>query len=227
MVLTPTDLVDPQTRRLRVAATEEAAAEAHVVAAPEAVSEPETVVEPSAIAEAETPEPNEEPEPAIESIANPTAAALVGCWQWSNGARIAIDDQGVATNGPVRGQWRSLDAANRFEIEWPPIEDTITLASNGRSFDGVGLFGVRFSARRLDEGSGLAGRWQRHDGVVLELAADRTATAGTLSGGWSGSGNSFRIEWPLIDEVTLSEDGERLDVSNQFGEATATRRSGC
>ena len=228
MVLTPTDLLDPQTRRLRVAAAEESTVVAEVVAASDAM--PESVAEPATIAETEvsdTPEQNDESNLPVESVANPVTAALVGCWQWSNGARIIIDEEGVATNGPVRGQWRSLGAADRFEIAWPPIEDTITLSSNGRSFDGVGAFGIRFSATRLSGDAGLAGRWQRHDGVMLDFAADGAASAGPLRGTWSGSGGTFRVEWPLIDEVTLSGDSERLDAVNQFGQVTATRRPGC
>ncbi len=217
MVLTPTDLLSPQTRRLEVAAAPDAvAAQAAETSSTAAVRNPEP-----------EPEPEPEPVPVVQPPAAVEPATLIGCWRWSNGARIRIAADGVAANGPVRGQWRSADAPNRFEVEWPPIEDTITLASNGRSFDGVGAFGIRYTATRIGQGDGLSGQWRRQDGVVLNFAGDGAASGGPLRGRWSGSGDSFRIEWPLIDEVTVSKDGERLDAVNQFGRVTAKRQPDC
>lgn len=207
MVLTPTDLLEPGVRRLQ------------------SETRPEPVMELKA-----PPEPRDAESEVKQAIpAEPPAKpVLIGCWHWSNGAQISIEPDGVVVNGPIRGQWQASVTANQFEIVWPPIEDTITLASNGRSFTGVGLFGTQFSATRIGLGTGLAGQWRRQDGVILEFTTDGVATGGPMRGQWSSeSDRKFRIEWPLVDDVTVAKDGERLNAVNQFGRVTATRRTGC
>ena len=201
LVLTPTDLLLPQARRLPA---EQGASEARSLTAP-------------------TGSKTQEPD----SQAVDTQPAVLGCWRWSNGATIEFDEQGTATNGAATGRWRAGDATRRFNVTWPPVQDTITLASDGRTFDGIGAFGIRFTATKLDAGTGLAGRWRRQDGVVLTFTDDGAATAGSLRGTWSGSARTYRIEWPLIDAIVVSEDGEQLDARNQFGTATGKRQPSC
>ncbi|MEO1244154.1 MAG: hypothetical protein AAFX56_00605 [Pseudomonadota bacterium] len=212
MVLNPTDLLEPGTRRRAVGQTEKADA-------PEPARAPETVT--TAPATKPTLAPHVEPEPPP-----PPQPTLAGCWKWSNGLKISLLEDGTAVNGIARGTWRAVSGG--FEIEWPPIEDTLTLSDNGSRFDGKGLFGVTFSGARVGAGSGINGQWRRQDGVVLEFRADGSATAGSLNGAWERrDAKRYSVSWPVTDTISMSADTNRLDIVNQFGKATALRDSGC
>ncbi|MEM7415295.1 MAG: hypothetical protein AAF389_07350 [Gemmatimonadota bacterium] len=152
--------------------------------------------------------------------------ALIGRWLWSNGAQISIADGGTATNGPAQGRWRVDAEAGVYRIEWP-IVDRIRIAADGRSFTGTGVAGIEFTGARAAGGAGLTGSWRRQDGVLLEFSADGGASGAGLNGQWTtDSDGTFVVTWRLVDTVTLSADGNELEVENLFGRATATRQPG-
>ena len=210
LVLTPADLLEPGTRRRAAVrkSTEQASAPS-----PDAVA-----ALPAEVPTAAPPAESESPAP--------PKASLAGCWRWSNGARITLMEDGTAVNGIFRGSWRSLSTG--YVIQWPPIEDTLTVSGDGDRFDGKGFFDIPFSGTRMTAGDGLTGQWRRQDGVVLDFRTDGSVTAGSLRGRWTQQAPSrYTVSWPVRDVVSMSDDGERLTIVNQFGKATATRGSGC
>ena len=203
MVLTPTDLLTPGSRRL------------------ERASEPTAESSPSA--DRSPPSPVEAP-PELEQPTEPQPELLVGVWRWSNGLQIKVDADGSASNGIAAGRWSSGKSSREFEIEWPAIEDRITISADEQTLNGVGAIGVQYTARRVDGDTGIVGRWRRQDGVILQFSADGSVAGGPLTGRWSKSGGNYVVSWPLVDAVTVSPSGDRLEAVNQFGQVTATRQ---
>ena len=176
---------------------------------------------------------DEEPSEDDDAGATPPATApvsagetrLAGCWLWSNGVSVVIHDDGHVQAGVVQSRWTPGDSAGRYSIEWPPIRDTWTLGAEGRRFQSVSSLNVTLSGERISgDSASPAGQWRRSDGAVLNLAAGGAITAGPYYGSWSAKGaDRVVLEWPLVDEVTMEQGGQRLRMRSQFASSSAQR----
>jgi len=154
---------------------------------------------------------------------------LSGCWNWSTGSYIVIDDDGTAHNGPFGANWKIIDIAKRrYRIVWPSFVDTLSLSTEGDSLSGTNNYGLPVTAtRKSGEKTTLVGSWLWMSGVTINIRTDFSFTGGALKGIWRKAGNHWIIEWPLVDTVTLSKNGLNLKVKNQFGSVTAKRDIHC
>ncbi len=62
---------------------------------------------------------------------------------------------------------------------------------------------------------------------MVHVGASSLVVAGGLKGKWSKSGKNWLIEWPIIDDISMSRDRQSLRIKNQFGSATAQREANC
>ncbi len=155
---------------------------------------------------------------------------LMGCWNWANGGYIVIEQNGKARNGNVKANWKTVDAIKqRYKIIWPPIIDTLTLSANKSELSGSNSFGLPVSAKRktTPKASNLMGRWLWNGGLLVDIYPDNTLSGGVFHGRVKKAGDSWIIEWPVDDEVSMSSDGNSLKLKNQFGALTATRDKSC
>lgn len=157
----------------------------------------------------------------------PAQHALVGCWRWSNGSLIIVDADGFASNGAVRAPW-AANADGSFEIDWPDLTGSVTLSSDGQSLDALDSLGVGSTAQRFQgSADGFVGKWRWDNGGVVDIEANGAMSLGNLQGTWSGSGRDYRMVWPLIDEGTVSLDGNSLSGRNQYGQFRADKQINC
>ena len=172
--------------------------------------------------------------------ANTSAAdrALVGCWQWGNGATIVIKRDGSMTAAPFTGHWRrdpsgSTDASRTaYKFTWPNPVDTVTMSPDGARMMGSNQYGVAVTASRVSGGPQFPGVWKWGEVAVVQVNADGSVTLGPLAGSWvlaDAGRRIYRVTWPPIeDSVQLSADGTSIRGMNQYGAAVSgTRMSGC
>jgi len=145
---------------------------------------------------------------------------LSGCWNWSNNSHITINPNGTAHNGIFGATWRIINADNkRYRITWPSFVDTLSLSAEGDTLSGHNNFNIPINAtRRNGSASDFTGPWLWGNGVTAEIRADASIVAGSLQGTWHMAGGKLIIEWPLVDTVTLSENGLALKIHNQFSQ---------
>ncbi|HHJ17499.1 MAG TPA: hypothetical protein ENJ80_12455 [Gammaproteobacteria bacterium] len=161
-------------------------------------------------------------------VKKPTPA-LAGCWRWSNGPYIVVKKDGSVLNGVIPGSWKTVDEkGGRYSIAWPSITDTLTLSENGSGLSGTNIFGMPVSAKRVSgDSGGLEGQWLWMNGIQVAIAADKTVAGGPFKGLWRKSGQSYVIEWPIIDDIHMAKNQASLQGRNQFGEFAAERDSSC
>ena len=179
-----------------------------------------------AIREADDMEPVSHDPPAGSS----PGQALQGCWFWSNGAYVEAFDDGRITVGGLTRQWRSEGDDGSYSVAWPAIEDTWTLAPDGNSFQATTSLDMRFTGTRLSgDPASAAGRWQRSDGVTLDLDANGHVTAGQNHATWQTGPDAGQVvlQWPVVDQILVARDGESLTTSTQFLSHAAVRDPGC
>jgi len=153
--------------------------------------------------------------------------ALVGCWQWSNGMRIAVTKNRIAHNGIGAGPWK-IAGENQFGIEWPDWTAKITLSSDGQNLRSIDMFSVETTAARIQgEPDGFVGMWQWDNGGIVNIAPEGQMTLAFFNGHWSTQGQDYQIAWPIHDEIMVAADGNSLSGQNQFGTFTATRDFNC
>ena len=161
--------------------------------------------------------------------AKKTTNSFTDCWNWSNGAHVVINPDGSALNGVVAASWQPIDARQgRYQINWPPFIDTLSITDNGNKLTGSNNIGFPISAiRKSGVASELVGRWLWGNGVMVHVGANSLVVGGGLKGKWSKSGKNWLIEWPIIDDISMSRDRQSLRIKNQFGTATAQRAANC
>lgn len=161
--------------------------------------------------------------------AKKTTNSFTGCWNWSNGAHIMINPDGSALNGVVAASWQPIDARQgHYQINWPSFIDTLSITDNGNKLTGSNNIGFPISAiRKSGAASELIGRWLWGNGVMVHVGASSLVVAGALKGKWSKSGKNWIIEWPIVDNITMSRDGQSLQIKNQFASLTAQRAANC
>ena len=154
---------------------------------------------------------------------------LSGCWNWSNGAYIVIDAQGVARNGPFSGTWKAVNEADRnYTLTWPSFVDTLTLSADGSTLSGTNNYGLPVSAtRKSGDAAGVEGAWLWNSGVTMIVRPDASISGGAFSGSWRKADSKWVFEWPMVDDISLAADGLSLSTRNQFGVATAKRDANC
>ncbi|HHJ15680.1 MAG TPA: hypothetical protein ENJ80_03185 [Gammaproteobacteria bacterium] len=175
------------------------------------------------------PAPDSGPESGPRRNAASGSALLTGCWNWSNGAHIVIDAEGIARNGPFSGTWKTADGTGKnYTITWPSFIDTLTLSADGSTLSGTNNFGIPVSAtRKSGNVPGVTGSWLWNTGITVTIRSDASINGGAFSGTWSSANNKWIFEWPLVDTISLAADGDSLSWRNQFGAATAKRDAGC
>ncbi len=166
--------------------------------------------------------------PVVEVPATPAPAeSLLGCWQWSNSMLITVNAGGTANNGFASGPW-SAGGNNSYAIRWPDFIGKVTLSPDGQTLTSVDALGARSSAERLDGSvTSLIGSWRWDNGGIVAVSPDGSVSAGDFKGAWSGAARNYQIAWPIIDAITVSDDGKRLSGSNQFGSFTAQKQATC
>lgn len=175
------------------------------------------------------PTPDGEPEPASWRNVSSGNALLPGCWNWSNGAYITIDAQGIARNGLFSGTWTAVDeTGGGYTITWPSFVDTLTLSADGSTLNGTNNFGLPVSAtRKSGNAPGVEGTWLWSSGVTMAIRSDASISGGAFRGTWNKADSKWIFEWPLVDAISLTADGLSLSWKNQFGAATAKRDATC
>lgn len=156
-------------------------------------------------------------------------ARLPGCWNWSNDAYVVIERGGRAWNGLLPATWTADNiASGRYTLTWPPFVDTVSLSADGSRMSGSNNYGWPVTATRVSgEPSSILGEWLWNGVAPVTARADSTISGGGYSGTWSQSGENWLVVWPLVDSIRLSNDGNSLSLTNQFGAATATRDVNC
>ena len=154
---------------------------------------------------------------------------LSGCWSWSNGAYIVINKNGTANNGPFIATWKVVDInKGHYTIIWPSFIDTLSLSKDGNMLSGHNNYDLPVTAiRKAGNKTDFIGSWLWGSGITMEARADSVIIGGSLNGLWHKVGDSFVIEWPLVDSIKLSDDGLSLSTKNQFGSITAKRDVSC
>lgn len=160
-------------------------------------------------------------------VAVAAVKSLVGCWRWSNEMLIVVKEGGQASNGFATGPW-AFKGGNRFAIDWPDLTGTVELSADGKSLNSQDSFGTHSTAQRLKGlPSGFEGEWRWDNGAVVIVTADRFISVGNLRGTWTGSGRSYGIVWPVVDNIIITSDGKSLSGQNLFGAFTAKKQPNC
>ncbi len=160
-------------------------------------------------------------------VAAPKTMSLAGCWNWSNGVRVVLTDEGGANNGFATGAW-TWTGDKQISISWPPITGAITLSADGKSLSATDSLSIQTTAQRIQgDPGGFVGVWQWSNGGVVTVAVDGAMTVGHLHGTWTGAGRNYSIAWPLIDEISVGADANSLSGDNQFGSFTASKQANC
>lgn len=179
---------------------------------------------PKSVPEA-TPKPVAVPEP--KPAPEPIASSFVGCWRWSNGLLIKINEDGSAFNGIIPAPWREI-SKNEIEIDWPDITGKVSLSNDGKSLNSTDSLGQKSTAQKLSgDVLTFVGVWRWDNGGVVTISADGNMSAGAFRGTWSGSGRDYSITWPILDHIAFVPQNNSLAGKNQFGEFTAAKASGC
>ena len=162
------------------------------------------------------------------------ADPIARCWLWSNGVQVAFNGDGTMTYGPtplgqVTGRWRAADPARRSYIfNWPGPIDTAVVSADGTTLlESSPWFVV--TSTRASQGTGIVGWWKWPNGVVVMIEPNGTFRAGPIAGTWraeNGAGRAFTLTWPeLTNTVTMSDDRQRLDGADQYGNRFAAVKS--
>jgi hypothetical protein len=164
---------------------------------------------------------------------------LAGTWNWVSGQTLNLHPDGtfdVYLNGGKinEGHWEDLGGNQyRFVHRNGGYVDTVTLSADGDELNGTNnqnyrLHGTRASAGEGHEHGGrphreLAGTWNWVGGQTLELHPDGTFDVylngdKINEGHWESlGGNRYRFvhrNGGYVDTVTLSDDGNSLDGTN-------------
>ncbi len=184
---------------------------------------------PSASKQREVSVPTPAPVPETRLAGSTSKAELVGCWKWFNGAYIIAEKNGVVRNGIISGSWtRVASSLGDYTIEWPSIFDMVKLSDDGQSFSGANIFGMPVSGTRISAvADGLSGEWRWFNGIKVSIGQDKTVEGGGFQGSWKKTGDGYAIEWPIIDTIEVSADGNQLKGANQFGPVTANLDKAC
>ena len=173
-----------------------------------------------------------------------TEKDFTGCWQWSNGAVIKLDENYNAVLGHITGKWHK-ESSNTLRIEWMKFIDNMNLVANGKMANGLNNFGGPVTSERMSgDASRLEGTWKWGNDIV-EFRKDGEAYLNSLPlGRWSeGKASDYQIKWEhyLQDTITFA-DKNNLEVKNflrfpendlnfptsiLLGELTATRKADC
>jgi len=52
-------------------------------------------------------------------------------------------------------------------------------------------------------------------------------TGGPFNGIWTKAADKWVFEWPLVDSLSVAENGNSLSTKNAIGAATASRDASC
>lgn len=162
-----------------------------------------------------------------DGISSGAEHSLVGCWQWSNGLKIVVNADGTASNGFGVAPWIS-SKPNQYVVDWPDITGNITLTDDGQRLDASDSIGTISTAQRLQGSPGsFVGLWRWDNGGIVSISTDGTMTMGFFAGSWTGQNRQYQIVWPIVDEIALDTEGQKLSGQNQFGAFSATRLASC
>jgi hypothetical protein len=163
---------------------------------------------------------------------------IVGCYQWYNGAPVAIHSDHTLTGGPFTAQWQVVNAAQRtYSFTWPqPAISLVAVSFNQRGLSGENQYGFTLTGARIAGRSGLVGVWNVFSGVPMTITVNgngsysSTTATGTFLGSWQpkyGSPGVYTMTGADLpwDSVTLSADGSRISGADQFGVATSGVRT--
>lgn len=155
---------------------------------------------------------------------------IAGCWRWGNGASIVIRPNGTMTAAPFAGQWR-YHGNGGYTFTWPEPVDTLTMSANRQRLTGSNQYGVKVTATRVSGGPDLPGSWKWGEVIPVVVEARGAVSMGHLSGSWTLADPGqrlYRVTWPKIqDEVTLSDNGSRIQGTNQYGVSVSGSRTTC
>lgn len=155
---------------------------------------------------------------------------ILGCWIMY-GNRVRAEADHTVSGGLLEVTWRHAGGRS-YQVEWPRVTDVLQLAPDRNSFAGANIFGAPIVGQRASGAagaSGFAGAW-KYNNVDLWADADGNVGLGTLTGTWtSPADNVVQINWThnVIGDYTLSEDGQRLDGQDNFGQPISALRTPC
>jgi hypothetical protein len=161
---------------------------------------------------------------------------IVGCYHWFNNVTVIIQPNGTFVGGPLTGNWRSVNAAQRaYVLNWPEGSKPVfrvNLSSDQRYLSGINQYEYPISGTRAQGTSGLVGSWNLSSNVLMVVLPDGTFSAGPFSGTWrtiNAAQGTYSLTWPpLIDGIALSANGMQISGVNQYGVAiSGTRTQPC
>jgi len=163
-------------------------------------------------------------------------AAIAGTWNWVSNQILVIHPDGAfevfEDGGKVNeGHWENLEGRRyRLRHRYGGYIDTVTLSDDGNTLDGTNNFRNQLhgSRRQGERGkaAGIAGTWNWVSGQILVIHLDRVfevyKDGGKVNEGhWENlEGRRYRLRHRYggyIDTVTLSDDANALDGTNNFG----------
>jgi len=179
------------------------------------------------------------PAPPPPLLPGPGDLAIVGCYQWFNGASVAVEPNHAAVAGPFTATWQLVNAAQRlYTITWPqPVISRETISPDQRSLSGGSQYGGVDAATRLTGTSGLVGTWNWDGVLTVTVNANGTYSVASSSLKWhgtwqavAGSPGAYVLTGSDLptDRVALAADGSRLAGADQYGIAiSGTRTDSC
>lgn len=178
-------------------------------------------------------------------VTPPDVPSPAGTWSWFVGPDLIFHPDGTITGEDRTARWSWVDVSKRqlkidFGGEWSMYRDTVTLSEDGKSLRGVNNVGTIITGERIAATPADAltppspstpaksispvGTWSWFVGPDLTFGADGSISGSNRSAHWDWTNEEkreFRIQWTgarygLIDTLTLSEDGNSLQGTNNL-----------
>jgi hypothetical protein len=157
---------------------------------------------------------------------------IVGCYQWTNNAPVAITANHTVVAGAVSASWQVVNPAQHtYKFIWQRSIDTVTISPDQRSLSGTNQYGATVTGTRVAGASGLVGMWHWAYNVpgtvpTVTVYPNGTYVAATALGTWKAidaSRGSYALTWsdPPTDSITLSPDGTAISGVDQWGLTTS------
>jgi len=158
----------------------------------------------------------------------PARDAIVGDWQWNDGATVTMKEDGSFTGktakGNISGKWKLMDAAKKqYKLLWRINEevagmDTVALAADGQtlggeSADGKAVGGKRATANVTSPGDNTRPPGQQNPATTAGPSTNSGTT--TTTGTRGGSSGAAGLPWPSFDFKLGTTDGKITIASTE------------
>lgn len=182
-----------------------------------------------------------QPPPASVPVAKPVAASadnLIGKWKF-HAPELTFREDGTATGKGVTARWEWSDKAKRELLltvagEGSPLKETMVLSIDGGQLQNARSVGMALSGERatpLPSAPTPEGSWKWFNGrETITFKGENTSSNSGSRGTWKWTDDTHRtlsINWdniPFVDTLTLSDDNNRLEGTNNVGDEVSGDR---